>query len=91
MKYEITKKFSDEVEKQISQFGIDLIEDISNQIDVELESKQGILGLSAQQVNAFQAVLQTARQKVLAKYELETKYSRIDTPYVGETYGKKSS
>lgn len=89
MKHQITKKFSDEVDKQISQFGIDLIEDISNQIDAELDSKQKILGLSAQQVNAFQAVLQTARQKVLAKYELETKDSRTDTPYLGETYGKK--
>ena len=89
MKNEIIQKFSDEVEKQINQFGIDLIEDITIQIDDELESKQQMLGLTQQQVSAFQAVLQTARQKVLAKYELETKTSRTDNPYAGEKYPRE--
>lgn len=39
MKHEIINKFSGEVDKQISQFGIDIIEDISNEIDAELISK----------------------------------------------------
>jgi hypothetical protein len=86
MKNEIIERFSSEVDRQINQFGIDLIEDISNEIDTELESHQQALGLSKHQVNAFQAVLQTARQKVLAKYELETKNSRTDEVYTGEKH-----
>jgi hypothetical protein len=84
VKHKITKRFSDEVDKQISQFGIDLIEDISNEIDAELDKSHPKLGLSRAQMSAFQAVLQTARQKVLAKYELETRNSRTDAPYTGE-------
>jgi hypothetical protein len=89
MKHKITQKFSDEVDKQISQFGIDLIEDISNEIDTEMDAKQRVLGLTPNQMSAFQAVLQAARHKVLAKYELETKDSRTDSPYTGEKYAKK--
>lgn len=88
MKHQITQRFSDEVDKQITQFGIDLIEDISNQIDAELDTQQKVLGLTQQQVSAFQAVLQTARQKVLAKYELETKDSRTDKPYYRESHAE---
>jgi hypothetical protein len=88
MKHDIIEKFSGEVDKQINQFGIDLIEEISNEIDTELSAQQPVLGLTQEQVSAFQVVLQTARQKVLAKYELETKDSRTDDPYTGETYPK---
>lgn len=86
MKHQITKRFSDEVDKQIAQFGIDLIEDVLNEIDRELEKNAPVLGLTRQQVSAFQAVLQAARQKVLSRYELETKDSRKDAPYVGEAH-----
>jgi hypothetical protein len=90
MKHDLIKKFSGEVEKQINQFGIDLIEDISNEIDGELNSKQKVLGLTKEQTDAFEVVLLTARQKILAKYELETSDSRKDRPYLGETYPKKN-
>jgi hypothetical protein len=86
MEHKITKKFSDEVRKQIYQFGIDLIEDISNEIDLELEKQKPVLGLTREQSSAFSAVLQAARQRVLARYDLETKDSRTDEPYPGETY-----
>lgn len=89
MKHDIVAKFSTEVDKQINQFGIDLIEDISNEIDTELDNKQSVLGLTKNQVSAFRAVLQVARQKVLAKYALETKDSRLDIPYAGEKYDLK--
>ena len=90
MKHDIVAKFSKEVEKQINQFGIDLIEEISNEIDRELDAKQSVLGLNREQTDAFGAVLQAARQKVLARYELETKDTRTDTPYPGEKYPAKS-
>jgi hypothetical protein len=89
VKHNIVSKFSQEVDKQINQFGIDLIEDVSNEIDREMDAKQGILGLNRQQTDAFGAVLQAARQKVLAKYGLETKDTRTDTPYPGEKYPGK--
>jgi hypothetical protein len=91
MKHQLTQRFSDEVDKQIAQFAIDLIEAVSNETDSELDKRQGVLGLNREQVAAFRAIQETAHQAVLARYELQTSDTRTDKPYQGEghTYEEK--
>lgn len=73
MKYPIVKHFSDEVDRQITQFAIDILEAMAREAEIEVNAKGEMIGLTPDQSDAFKAIFEVARQKVLGKYGLELK------------------